>query len=130
MTHFRSEGRGNRPGLRVCQRGSVTVEASAGLLVLTAFFCVLVSGLGTFGAELALTSLARDAARAASLQPGRTAADAAVQRVLRNADGVRYSLSSDGEFVTVALSKPFRVLRLPGALALSARASAYEESPW
>lgn len=130
MRDFSNEGRGTRPGLRVCQQGSVTVEASAGLLVLTLFFCVLVSGLGAFGAELALTSLARDAARAASLQPDRAAAEAAVQRVLRHADGVRYELSSDGEFVGVVLSRPFRILRLPGALELSARASAYEESPW
>lgn len=124
------EGRGTRPGLRACERGSVTIEAAAGLLVLTVFFCMLVSGLGAFGAELALTSLARDAARAASLQSDRAGAEAAVQRVLRNAKGVRFQLTSDGEFVGVALERSLRILRLPGALALSARASAYEESPW
>lgn len=126
----KTEGRGIRPGLRASEAGTVTVEAAGALMALTIFFTMLVTGLGAFGAELALTSLARDAARAASLEADYSGADAAVRRVLRHADGVRYQLASDGEFVRVSLAKQVRLFRAPGGLALAAAASALEESPW
>jgi hypothetical protein len=50
--------------------------------------------------------------------------------VLRNADEVDFRLSSDGEFVRVILTKQVRLFRVPGALDLSATASALEEAPW
>lgn len=106
------------------------MEAAGALMALTIFFTILVTGLGAFGAELALTSLARDAARAASLEADHSGADAAVRRVLRNAEGVRYQLASDGAFVRVSLVKQVRLFRVPGGLELTAAASALEESPW
>lgn len=99
-------------------------------MALTIFFTMLVSGLGAFGAELALTSLARDAARAASLQPDRTSAERVVRQVLHRADGVAFRLDSDGRFVAVSLHKHLQVFRLPSPLELTARASAWEEAPW
>lgn len=99
-------------------------------MAITVYFTMLVTGLGAFGTELALTSLARDAARAASLESDRAGAEAAVRRVLQHADDVQYRLASDGEFVRVSLTKHLLLLRIPGGLELSAGASALEESPW
>lgn len=125
-----TEGRGARPGLRASECGSVTIEAAGSLLALTIFFSILVTGLAAFGSQLALTSLARDAARAASLEADQGSAESAVQRVLRNAEGVSSTVRSDGAFVCVELHKQVRILRVPGGLSLSASASALEESPW
>ena len=125
-----SGGRGTRPGLRACDAGSVTIEVAGAMLALTLFFTMLVSGLALFGAEFTLTSLARDAARAASMQSDASTADQAVGRVLRNAEGVRYAMSSRDGFVAVTLSKQLHLFRIPGVFSLRARASALEEVPW
>lgn len=130
MTRFHMGGRGQRPGLLACNSGSVTVEAAGALMALTIFFSMLVSGLGAFGGQLALTALARDAARAAALQPDRAAAEAAVRRVVGAAGDVDVRLLARGGFVGVTLSRDFRVLRLPTPLHLRAGATAYQESPW
>lgn len=123
-------GRGNRPGLLSCARGAVTVEAAGALMALTLFFSMLVSGLGAFGGQLALTALARDAARAAALQPDRPGAEDVVRRVLSRAEGVSFQLAARDGFVAVAIKRDFRVLRLPTPLHLTATATAYQEQPW
>ena len=130
MTARHTEGRGTCPGLRASECGSVTVEAAGALMAITVFFVMLVTGLGAFGTQIALTSLARDAARAASLASDRPSAEAAVERVLRNAEGVNHIVASDGEFIRVSLTRQVRLFRIPGGLQLSAAASALEESPW
>lgn len=99
-------------------------------MAITVFFVMLVTGLGAFGTQIALTSLARDAARAASLASDRPSAEAAVERVLRNAEGVNHIVASDGEFIRVSLTRQVRLFRIAGGLQLSAAASALEESPW
>ena len=130
MRRHTTKGRGTRPGLSTSERGSVTVEAAGALMAMVLLFCILVSGLAAFGSELALTALARDAVRAAAIQTDRGNAELAVQRVLRRAEGVRYQLSADGEFVAVRLEKSLRILRFPAPMTLFARASSYAESPW
>lgn len=130
MTWRPRGGRGNRPGLRSCIRGAVTVEAAGALMALTIFFSMLVSGLGAFGGQLALTALARDAARAAAQQPDRAGAEAVVQRILGRTEGVRFRLASRDGFVGVSLERDFRVLRLALPLHLSTAATAYQEQPW
>lgn len=119
-----------RPGLLACSRGSVTVEAAGALMALTIFFSMLVSGLGAFGGQLALTALAREAARAAALQPDRVAAEAAVRRVVSSADEIHVRLLSRDGFVGVVLERDFRVLRMPTPLHLRAGATAYQELAW
>ncbi len=122
-----AQGRGIRPGPLACQRGSVTVE-TAGAISILAFITVMLAGLlAVFGAQASLVAASREAARVAALQSGRAAAEQAVRKV---AGSVQSSVDSDGEWVTVALRKDVRLLTLPAVLRLSARATAYEESPW
>ncbi len=125
-----TKGRGTRPGLSASELGSVTVEAAGALMAMVLLFCMLVSGLAAFGSELALTALARDAARAAAIQSDRGSAELAVQQVLRRAEGVRYQLTMNGEFVDVRLEKSLQILRFPAPMTLLAGASSYVESPW
>lgn len=124
------EGRGARPGLRVSEVGSVTIETAGALVALTIFFSMLVSGLSLFGAELTLTSMARDAARSASIQNDRGGAEASLERLFRDVDGVQYALASGEGFVSVTLTRKVRVLRIPGGFSLRAQASALQESAW
>lgn len=99
-------------------------------MALTIFFAMLVSGLGAFGGQLALTALARDAARAAALQPDRVNAESAVRRVLERAHGVDYRITTRDGFVGVALVRDFRLLQMRTPLRLSATATAYQEQSW
>ena len=127
MIHTTAQGRGICPGPSACQRGSVTVE-TAGAISILAFVTVMLAGMvAVFGAQASLVSSAREAARVAALQSGRAAAEQVVRRVVGSAES---RISSDGEWVTVELRKPVRLLALPGVMHLSARATAYEETPW
>lgn len=127
MIRISAQGRGICPGPSACQCGSVTVEA-AGAVSILAFLTIMLAGMvAVFGAEASLVSTAREAARVAALQSGRAAAEQVVRRVAGSASS---RVTSDGEWVTVELGKDVRLLALPGALRLSARATAYEETPW
>ncbi len=127
LIHTTAQGRGIRPGPSACQRGSITVEAAGAVSILAFITVMLVGMIAVFGAQASLVSAAREAARVAALQSGRAAAEQVVRRVAGQAES---RVSSDGEWVTVELRKPVRLPALPGVMRLSARATAYEETPW
>ena len=130
VSHQHGGSRGSRPGSLASIRGSVTIELSGALVALTMCFMMLMPMFGLVSAQLALTSLARDAARAASMEVDPGSAESAVQRVLSDAPGVHHAIDSDGAFVTVNLHRDVRILRLPAAVTVRARSTALEEVPW
>lgn len=93
-------------------------------------FASLLSVIGLVATQLVLTSLARDAARAASVQEDATSAAAAARGVASRVEGVSSSMTSDGSFVTITLRRDVRIARIEHAFAVTASSSALEESPW
>lgn len=123
-------GRGKRLDPLSSCSGSLQVELAASFVALALFFMMLMPLFGVVAGHVALTSLARDAARAAAMEVDRTSAERAMQRVLRNASGVHHGLTSDGAFVRVRLHRDVHFLRFPTTFEIVAEASALEEVPW
>lgn len=126
----RGAGRGRRLDPLSSCSGVLAVELAASLVALALFFLMLMPVFGFVAGQLALTSLARDAARVAAMQGDRSSAETAVQQVLRHAEDVHHTISSDGAFVSVRLHRSVHVLRFPMTFEMSAEASAIEEMPW
>ena len=123
-------GRGKRPDPLTSCSGSLQVELAASFVALALFFMMLMPLFGVVAGQIALTSLARDAARAAAMEVDRASAETAVQQVLRSSVGVHHSLSSDGAFVRVRLHRDVHLLRIPKTFEIAAESSALEEVPW
>ena len=120
-------GRGTRPGPFRCVRGSITLEAAAGMSMLLLTTLMLALALSVGGAALGLVGQARDVARVAALAGDRTEA---VQAARRYAGAhTEVTITSDGRFVTVHLRRVLRAGHLPG-ITLATSATALEEVPW
>jgi hypothetical protein len=96
--------------------GYVTVEAAIVATAMTAVVGLIVAGIVTVASYLGVVDLARDAARAAALDPG--AAAAAAQHVVTGADAeAAVTVTGDGEpagsgpaqTVTVRVTRPGRL---------------------
>lgn len=123
-------GRRFSAGPRPCDEGVVSIEFAGVAIMLTVFTFMLVALLGLVAQQFLLSSLARDAARAASLQPSIQSARSSVGGALRGSDSVSYTVDSADGFVTVRLSTKARVLRVLPPFDLTADASAIQELPW
>ena len=106
------------------------MELVGALVALTLFAIMLASVLVAAGSQVALTALARDAARAAALHCDQAAARAAVAVVLRHADGSSFALTAADGFVSIRIDRPVRLLGLPAPLPVAASATALQECPW
>lgn len=95
--------------------GYVTVEAAIMFTALTAVVGLVVAGIVTVASYLGAVDLARDAARAAALDPGD--ASGAASSVVSQVDAdARVSVSGDsggtGDLITVQITKPGRLFDL------------------
>lgn len=106
------------------------MELVGALIALTLFAVMLASVLAAAGSQVALTALARDAARAASLRCDRAAAITAVAAVLRSAEASTFTLDATDGYVAIRLERPVRLLGLPAPVPVSAGATALQECPW
>ncbi|AGP31725.1 TadE family type IV pilus minor pilin [Corynebacterium terpenotabidum] len=93
--------------------GYVTVEAAIVFTALTAVVGLIVAGMVTVASYLGAVDLARDAARAAALDPQDAATTATA--VVRDADPeaqVSVTGGGAGELITVKVTKPGRLFDL------------------
>lgn len=125
-THGRG-GRGTCPDPLRRVRGSITLEAAAGMSMLLLTTLLLALALAVGGAALGLVGRARDAARVAAMAADRTEALQAARRLAGS--GTDVSVTSDGRLVTVHLRRSVRAGTLP-AITLATSATALEEVPW
>ena len=123
---------GRRAGAGPSDRhaGSASIEMIGASLFLVMCVLFLLALLGVMHREFVLTALARDAARAASLQPDATSADAAAREALGGLADLRMRLQSADGFVTVELEQDIQILQLPRRIHTDASATALQESPW
>lgn len=121
-----SRNRGHRPGS--CTSGSVTVEASFGLVSLIVVFAMLVQGMSAIALQGALAACAREAARAAAIELDTTAArEAAHEQVAHCQPTATLEINDDATYYDVTVQRRIRLFGLPRSVTLSATASSVKE---
>lgn len=120
------QNRGSRPGSGTS--GSVTVEASFGLVSLIVVFAMLVQGMSAIALQGALAACAREAARAAAIELDPAAAQAAaVEQVAHCQPQATVVIDSDSTYYDISVQRRIRLFGLPRSVELSATASALKE---
>lgn len=124
-----NKNRGCDPGSSTS--GSVTIEAGFAMVSLVVVFAMLLQGMSVIALNSALTSCAREAARAASLELDPVAAQrAAADQVAHCHPGAVLQLTSSDAYIDVTVSRHIRILGLPRSIELSSSASALREPGW
>ena len=120
------QNRGSRPGSGTS--GSVTIEASFGLVSLIVVFAMLVQGMSAIALQGALSACAREAARAAAIELDEFAArSAAVDQVAHCQPRATLEIHSDTAYYDISVHRRIRLFGLPHSVELSATASALKE---
>lgn len=121
--------RGQRPGSTAS--GSVTLETAFAMVSLVVVFAMLLQGMSVVALNSALTSCAREAARAASLELDKAAANTAARaQVAHCHPAATLELSFDAAFVDATVSRRVHILGLPRMVTISSSASAMKEPTW
>lgn len=124
--YFLQQNRGSRPGSGTS--GSVTIEASFGLVSLIVVFAMLVQGMSAIALQGALASCAREAARAAAIELDEVAArSAATEQVAHCQPQATIEIRSDATYYDISVHRRIRLFGLPRSVELSATASALRE---
>lgn len=121
--------RGQGPGSATS--GSVTVEASFAMVSLILVFAMLLQGMSVIALNSALTSCAREAARAAVVQLDPSAARTAAREQVRRCQPAAELEIIDGEdYLDLTVIRRIHLFGLPRTVTLRSSVSTLKEPSW